>query len=119
MKSLGLSVGRKTALLKSWTKELYHWFFLAGPVLVVTVARFIVSESNSEIYSLVFSVTATIASLLFFAYTMLRERAVRHKEAIAILKTQHTDFFEWVNSEVDRLLQVDRINEESLTRRYQ
>jgi len=75
----------------------------------------IISRATSEFYSAILSVSLTVGGILVFAFWTLRERSIRRREVFKLLKTRHTDFFDWVKSDVARLIEKGRTDEGLLT----
>ena len=93
--------------------------FWVGMVGVGISGRLVIAKTNSELYSAVLSVSITVIGILFFALLTLQERSVRRKEVFKLLKTRHPDFFDWVNSNVARLIEKSRTDEGLVTRSSQ
>jgi len=89
-------------------------FWLALIVAFVS-GRSIISRATSEFYSAILSVSLTVGGILVFAFWTLRERSIRRREVFKLLKTRHTDFFDWVKSDVARLIEKGRTDEGLLT----
>jgi hypothetical protein len=78
---------------------------------IVLIGRIVVLGSKSEIYSAILSVLVTVIGLLFFALTILRDRDIRRREALKVLKSRHSDFFGRVRSDVTNMIEKGRIDE--------
>ena len=89
-------------------------FWLALIVAFVSGGS-IISRTTSEFYSAILSVSLTVGGILVFAFWTLRERSIRRREVFKLLKTRHTDFFDWVKSDVARLIEKGRTDEGILT----
>ena len=89
-------------------------FWLALIVAFVSGGS-IISRTTSEFYSAILSVSLTVGGILVFAFWTLRERSIRRREVFKLLKTRHTDFFDWVKSDVARLIEKGRTDEGLLT----
>jgi hypothetical protein len=66
---------------------------------IVLTGRMVVLRSKSEVYSAILSVLLTVAAIVFFALTILKERDVRRREVFKLLKSRDSAFFERVRSD--------------------
>ena len=92
---------------------------LFGGIAMMAGARYAATRSNSELYSVILSVSVTLLSILSFALATLAARALRREEIFKLLKSRHTEFFAWVGSDVAHLIEKGRIHERPLTGSYQ
>jgi hypothetical protein len=72
---------------------------------IVLTGRIVVLRSKSEIYSAILSVLLTVIAIVFFALTILKERDVRRREALKVVKSRHSDFFGRVRSDVTNMIE--------------
>jgi hypothetical protein len=89
-------------------RDVFPW---VGMAAIVLTGRIVVLRSKSEIYSAILSVLLTVIALLFFTLTILKERDLRRREVLKLLKSRHSDFFEGVRSDVASLIEKGRIDE--------
>jgi hypothetical protein len=85
--------------------------YFVGLVGLLLSGEFVISRSKSELYSAILSVFMTVLGLLYFALITLKERSTRRNEIVKLLKSRHTDFFEWVRSDVISLIEKGRTDE--------
>ena len=104
---------RRKFLYSHLISEIFFWLAMVG---VFVSGRSVISRIPSASYAAILSVSFTVLGILVFAFWTLSERSVRRREVFKLLKTRHTDFFDWVKFDVARLIEKRRTDEGLRTR---